>query len=737
MGLSLSIERFFDDNDFGIIKIISPNQLILIFTIVSLILWYILKVFIKLACILIAVILGLALFPFIYFIYINHPNNTDELTSLKMTSQDSNQFVNLPQSIAKLQEELKNNPLDPNSFARADQAKVEHLQLDLTIDFENHIIDGNVVFSARKIASKAQYLQLDTIDLTIFGVYQLINGSKETIPFKLYPPVPQFGSKLEIDIHAIDSEKFQIQIDYRTNSTSRALMWMKPEQTKGKRHPFMYSQCQAINARSLLPCQDTPSVKATYSAEIRAPKELQVLMSAQITEDPKTIDDNFRKHFFNQKVPIASYLIAIAAGDLVSKKIGRISHVWAEPGTIESAAWEFAEIDKLLDAAEHFAGEYVWGVYDVLVLPPSFPYGGMENPCLTFATPTLLAGDRSLVYVIAHEISHSWTGNLVTNANYEHFWLNEGFTRFLENKIGGRLDKHGEQFRQFTALEGLEDLKSAIQYYGESSPYTKLLIDIHGINPDDVFSSVPYEKGHTLLFYLEQKLGGPQVFEPFLKAYIDKFKYQSIVTDDFRQFLYDYFKSDSKKIETLESIDWNRWFHSPGMPPIIPDYDKTLLMACVNLATKWLKADLNEIDANHFPLAEFQHLHSIQQKLFFVQIQNRLNESTTTTTMSEKLSKMSELYELATMNNCEVKHKWIMCSIKARYDDIIIEAIDFVTKYGRMKYIVPLYRSLYQWEKTRQLALDTFQKNRPNLMRVAIDAIEKDLYPSMKKSNQL
>ncbi|OTF73638.1 hypothetical protein BLA29_006133 [Euroglyphus maynei] len=306
------------------------------------------------------------------------------------------------------------------------------------------------------------------------------------------------------------------------------------------------------------------------------------------------------------------------------------------------------------------------------------------------------------------------------------------------NISGGRLDKHGEQFRQLNALEGLDDLKSTIQYYGETSPYTKLLIDIRGINPDDVFSNVPYEKGHTFLYYLEQKLGGPQVFEPFLKAYIDKFKFQSIVTDDFRQFLHDYFRSDSKKIETLNSVDWDRWLYSPGMPTVIPDYDKTLLMASVNLATKWLNAEEKDIDSDHFPLDEFKSLDTIQQKLFFIQIENRLNESTTTTTMAQKLSRMSELYELNSVKNCEVINEWIMCGIKTRYDNIIPEAIDFVTKYGRMKYIVPIYRALYRWEKTKQLALDTFAKNRSRLMRVAIDAIEKDLHPTtMEKSNNL
>lgn len=326
--------------------------------------------------------------------------------------------------------------LDPNSYSRPDQAKITHLNLRLEVNFETKTLNGSVIANITKIDPLARVVIFDTYDLKIHRIQLLTSEFQYEVPYHLYPFDESFGSKLEVAIDKALQNEFQIQIDYETDPTSRALMWMDPAQTDGKKFPFMYSQCQAINARSMIPCQDTPSVKATYSAEIIAAASLQVLMSAKISKSPIFSPNSDRRtHFFLQNVPIPSYLIAIAVGDLVHKKIGKISNVWSEPGLIESAAWEFAEIDKILEKAESLAGEYVWGIYDILVLPPSFPYGGMENPCLTFATPTLLAGDRSLVYVIAHEISHSWTGNLVTNANFGHFWLNEGFTTFLEYKI--------------------------------------------------------------------------------------------------------------------------------------------------------------------------------------------------------------------------------------------------------------------------------------------------------------
>lgn len=272
-------------------------------------------------------------------------------------------------------------------------------------------------------------------------------------------------------------------------------------------------------------------------------------------------------------------------------------------------------------------------------------------------------------------------------------------------------------------MNGLSELKNDVEYFGESSPFTKLLIDVRGINPDDVFSSVPYEKGFTFLFYLEQKLGGPSVFDPFLKSYIDYFKYKSIVTDDFKNYLYLYFKNDSVKQHILDTVDWDSWLHKPGMPPI-PNYDTTFLMISKNLATKWLKAP-ETIEPKEFPLEEFNELTTIGKKTVFVQMADRLNESSSD--INKKLSAMSQIYKLATVSNCEVKHKWIMLGLKAHYADIIPQAINFVSKYGRMKYLVPIYRALYRWDKTKQLAMDTFNANKPKMMQVTIDTIARDL----------
>ena len=315
--------------------------------------------------------------------------------------------------------------------------------------------------------------------------------------------------------------------------------------------------------------------------------------------------DGLNKEYrFKQNVPVQSYLIAIAVGDITSKQIGRRSHVWSEPEFINRSAYEFAETEKMLTTAESIMGSYVWGVYDMLILPPFFAFGGMENPCLTFVTPTLLAGDRSLANVIAHEIAHSWTGNLVTNKNWDHFWLNEGFTTFVERKIVGRLS--GEPERQFRAIEGLNELKHLIDS-DPKNPFSKLVMDVRGHDPNDATSSIPYEKGHTFLYYLEQKLGGPQIFEAFLREYVKKFKYTSIETKDFQNFLIKYFED---KPQILKTIDWDKWLYTTGMPPIIPKYDDSLVKESTALAQRWINA--NESDLPQFSTKDIAKMDSWQ-----------------------------------------------------------------------------------------------------------------------------
>ncbi|KAI2805540.1 Leukotriene A-4 hydrolase [Blomia tropicalis] len=635
--------------------------------------------------------------------------------------------------VEALSNELKANPIDPNSFARADQAKVNHHHLSLSVDFDHQQLVGNVRLTVNKVSTNVSKLMLDTYELDIQKV-QLINDQGQIsgkLNHKLFPMVPEFGSKLEVDISSIKSFQFVIQVDYKTATTARALQWLKPEQTEGGVYPYMFSQCQAINARSMVPCQDTPSVKSTYTAEIEAPKFATVLMSAKITSEPtqSTKNSEWNVHHFNQSVPIPSYLIAIVSGQLVSRQLGPRSHVWSEPGLIERSAWEFEGVENILQIAEQLAGPYVFEVYDLLVLPPSFPFGGMENPCLTFVTPTLLAGDRSLVYVVAHEISHSWTGNLVTNQNFEHFWLNEGFTTFLERKIIGRMGA-GEAARQFGALEGLKDLRQTIEAMGVQNQLTQMVTDLRGINPDDAFSVVPYEKGHTFLFYLEQLLGGPDVFNPFLKAYIDNFKYQSINTEQFKKFLINYFfeNGSAEHNKLLTEVDWNRWLKTPGYPLITPQYNTSLLDVCVELANRWITTNdemfRNDGGANLFPLDEFKRLDSGQKKLFLIE----LDERTELKRMSNfKMEQLTNLYQLRTERNSEVRYSWLVLSLKSYWNGALNETKEFVHEIGRLKYIRPIYRAMYQWPETKQFALDLFAANKDRMMSLCVAAISSEL----------
>ncbi|XP_050440374.1 leukotriene A-4 hydrolase isoform X2 [Adelges cooleyi] len=502
-----------------------------------------------------------------------------------------------------------------------------------------------------------------------------------------------------------------IRITYETSKCATALQWLLPEQTFGKIHPYLFSQNQPAHARSMLPCQDTPSIKSTYSAKITVPKPLMALMSAVPTE---TVDCGDKRQFlFQQTVPVQSYLIAIAVGNLVSKTLSPVSKVWCEPELIDKAAYEFEQTPELLKAAEKVCGPYVWKIYDILVMPPSFPFGGMENPCLTFVTPTLIAGDRSLVNVVAHEIAHSWTGNLVTNCNFEHFWLNEGFTVYVERRINGLLKN--ESSREFAALEGLEDLRQAVDVLGSENPLTKLVVDLTGIDPDDAFSTCPYEKGHTFLFWLE-KLFGADKFNLFFKSYVDKFKYKSISTNDFKSYLLSYFQDDDKSLQ----IDWDLWLDTPGMPPIIPHYDTSLQDACVALLERWTKWDESgEEPFNKSDLIEFETNQTVQFLALLLKVDNM--------TLS-KIKAMQKAYNFNGSRNCEILLRWLRTCIKVKWLEQLEWVFTFINHSGRMKYVRPIYRDLYAWQEVRVQAIENFEKNKTSMMYVCRHTVAKDLH---------
>src|SRR5712691_1253237 len=340
--------------------------------------------------------------------------------------------------------------MDPHSYFDTDQPRAKHVRLRWQVDFHTQQLTGDATLVFEKPSSGQ--VDLDSKGLTITSV-QTPTGRR--IPYALGDDKPILGRKLQLQLPVDTNE---VTIAYHTSSDALALQWLDPAQTAGKRHPFLFSQCQAIHARTILPIQDTPRARVTYDAEVTVPEPLTAVMSAgPCGQRPAATGRTFA---FAMPQPIPPYLLALAVGHLASRELGPRSRIWAEPETVDAAAYEFADVEAMIERAESLFGPYDWERYDMLVLPPSFPYGGMENPRLTFLTPTILAGDKSLVNVVAHELAHSWTGNLVTNANAEHFWLNEGFTVYAERRILEAIG--GRETSELHAALGRRSLEEAI-----------------------------------------------------------------------------------------------------------------------------------------------------------------------------------------------------------------------------------------------------------------------------------
>uniref|UniRef100_A0A914UIT3 Peptidase M1 leukotriene A4 hydrolase/aminopeptidase C-terminal domain-containing protein n=1 Tax=Plectus sambesii TaxID=2011161 RepID=A0A914UIT3_9BILA len=606
---------------------------------------------------------------------------------------------------------------DPASCANFTEATIKHVDLKWFVDFDKKTLNGSATLNIL-IVKDTNHVNLDTRDLTIRSLLVDNEIAKFTEEVQ---EMASFGTKLTVHVGDRKAgEKFKIHIEFETSTTASALQWFAKEQTADKVEQMVFSYCQEINARSILPCMDTPSVKQTYHAEVTVPNSVVALMSAVSTGTPQPSPDHpgFLTYSFKQKVPIPSYLLAFVAGRLDKRDISNRCAVWAEYSVVDKAAFEFAENEEVLKIADDLMGPYVWGRYDVLILPPSFPFGGMENPCLTFMTSAVLAGDRSLSSsIVAHEISHSWMGNLVTNATWEHMWINEGNATFIERKIEGR--RFNEQYRHLLALSGwTESLEPAIlKIFNPTHPSTKLVQDQTGIDPKDAFSFVPYEKGHTFLFYLEEKLGGAAVFDPFLRAYIQHFIYQTIDTEQWKEFFFEYFKD---KQDVLNTIDFDSWLNKPGMPPVKPNYDNSLAAKCIELRNAWLNA--NETDVDKLDGKAFEGFTPMQKIEFF-----NLLSKTPEPLPHYKLERVESVYKIAENNNCEIIVHWIQLCIRARWPKIIDRAIEFVSTIGRLKLCRPVYRDLLAWDATADLVKETYMKNKKFMHPITAEMAAKDL----------
>ncbi|KAI8977248.1 peptidase family M1-domain-containing protein [Mycotypha africana] len=610
-----------------------------------------------------------------------------------------------------------NKVIDPSSLANLSEVVTKHLHFDWTISFTEKKIHGHVTLDMVTLVPRVAQIVLDSSYLDIKGVQ--LNG--QPLEYTVADRHPSLGSALTITLPETVEEgtKLQVKIEYSTTEKCTAVQYLEPEQTVGKKHPYLFSQCQAIHARALAPLQDSPSVKVTYSASVTSP--LPVVMSALLSGTSEDNNDGTKTYHFKQNTTIPSYLIAIAAGNLAGREIGPRSTVWCEPEVVEQAAWEFEDTEKFIATGESLLTPYEWGRYDLLVLPPSFPYGGMENPCLTFVTPTLLAGDKSAVDVVAHEIAHSWMGNLVTTSNWEHFWLNEGWTVFIERKIASRL--HGEPERQFSAIIGWKALKESVELFGENSPATVLKPDLSsGIDPDDYFSSIPYEKGFNLLYHIEKTVGGPQVFEPYMKAHVERFANKSITTDQWLAHLHEYMEKHhgQEVVDKLKQIDWDRWISGPGMPPVDPKFDTSLADACYNLAARWDQARQSD-DLSGFSSKDVESFTSTQKIVFL----ERLTDCEPLP--HHLLEKMDQLYEMTPIRNADIRFRWQQLCVMASYEKIYPHVVEFITEQGRMKFVRPLYRYLYNAKNGASLAQETFLKHKNFYHPIAATLIAKDI----------
>ncbi|KAL1984869.1 hypothetical protein VTN96DRAFT_8624 [Rasamsonia emersonii] len=560
--------------------------------------------------------------------------------------------------------------------------------------------------------AESQEIILDSSYLDITDVK--VDGQQSK--WELLPRVEPYGSALKIQLGSgVELEKtVEVDISVKTTDKCTALQWLTPAQTSNKKHPYMFSQCQAIHARSIFPCQDTPDIKSTFDFNIKSP--LPVVASGlplQKQGSNARPEDNVYK--FQQKVPIPSYLFALASGDLTEAPIGPRSLVVTSPDQLDVCKWELeADTEKFMEAIEKIVYPYAWGQYNVLILPPSFPYGGMENPVFTFATPTLISKDRENVDVIAHELSHSWSGNLVTNASWEHFWLNEGWTTYLERRILGAV--HGEAYRHFSAIIGWKGLTDAVEHFGKDHEFTKLVPDLKGKDPDDAFSQIPYEKGFNFLFHLENLLT-KEKFDRFIPHYFTVFRGRSLDSYEFKTAIMDFFSNDAEASKLLKELDWDAWFYSPGLPPK-PAFDTSLVDVVYELARKWRSLP----DSSFTPTeADVKNLTANQIVVFLEQV--LLFEEPLTPDLSRL---MGQVYGFAKSTNIEVANLYLQVGLKAGDKTVIDPTVSLLGRVGRMKFVRPLYRCLKKVDE--QIAIDTFNKYRDFYHPICRGMVEKDLF---------
>ena len=594
---------------------------------------------------------------------------------------------------------------DIHSYANISEIRTEHLHLDLDVNFENQTIYG--VARHKMSAHSTDQAVFDVKGLEIMKVTTgTAKSGEKSAEYAIGEQDEILGAPLTV---SISPNTQHINIYYKTTDATEALDWLAPQLTVGKKHPFMYTQGQAILTRSWIPLQDTPMNRITYSADVQVPEGLMAIMSAS---NPTEKSQDGKYHFeMRQRIP--AYLIALAIGDLTYTSLGNKCGVYTEPGLAKSAQYEFKDVPKMMSAAEELYGEYQWDQYDIVILPYSFPFGGMENPRLTFANPTILAGDRSLVAVIAHELAHSWSGNLVTNATWNDFWLNEGFTVYFETRIMEKL--YGRKVANVHAVIQFQDLTSALNEIsdGDHPEDTRLKLELNGRNPDDGMTDIAYVKGAYFLRTLEKKVGRRKL-DAFLAEYFKKFAFETISTEEFIEYL----RSNLLEPNQIK-FNTEEWVYQRGLPANCVDVTSKRLDDMIGMASyynegktgipkKWIKKTRGD---------------------FVTQEWQAFIRALSDTTSVEVMKTLDEKFKFSTQANAEIQTEWFQLCVKTGYKEAYPSMRAYLMKIGRRWHIMNIYKRLMESDDPtdQQFAKDVFEDAKSGYHYVSINTIEEIL----------
>lgn len=586
---------------------------------------------------------------------------------------------------------------DPHSFSKPAEAVVKHLNLNIEVDFDSMKISGVARLHIKNLTGTKK-LYLDTRDLHIRQV--TLNQEEKETNYVLGRKRKYLGQPLIINI---TPETEIVNVYYSTLPEAAALQWLDSTRTAGKKKPFLYTQSQAILARTWIPLQDCPCVRMTYTATIKTRPGLMAVMSARnpVHKSPTGV------YTFEMEQPIPSYLLALAVGDLKFHALDERTGVYADPTIINAAAKEFEDTGKMMAAAEKLYGPYRWERYDILVLPPSFPFGGMENPRLTFVTPTILAGDKSLTSLVAHELAHSWSGNLVTNATWNDFWLNEGFTTYIERRIMEEL--YGRDYSEMLAVLGYQDLMNELNDLGSNSPDTRLKLDLKGRDPDDGMTDIAYEKGYFFLRMLEENVGRSE-WDGFLHEYFDKFAFETMTSERFVRYLAkNLFNGNPATMDTLRVKEW---IFNTGLPDNCPKPESGQFA----MVEKQIEGWESGTPARKLNTQGWKTQHWIY---FLRNLPPKMNV--------RQMASLDVAFNFTETKNSEILFEWLLHVIDNQYSRAYPRLEEFLTGMGRRKFLSPLYRHLARTPEGKEMALKIYEQARPGYHHISYQTIDRIL----------